>query len=157
MHSLRHNGIDEFVFRVNFVLGYAFLVGILFDGEIFVYERFAQSFCAFAALPLMRLVDDNGKISALQVVKIFIRIQKFLYGADDDALFIVDGGSKPARVFFFVNCFHKPRRVVKTRDRVLQLAVEDNAVCNDDYRIKNRFAVFVVQRCEPIGDPRDGV
>ncbi len=119
MHSLRHNGIDEFVFRVNFVFAHAFLVGILFDGKIFVYERSAQGFGAFAALPLMRLVDDNGEISALQVVKILIRIQKFLYGADDDALFIVDGGGKPARMLFFVDRLHKPRRVIKTRDRVL--------------------------------------
>ncbi len=37
------------------------------------------------------------------------------------------------------------------------MAVEDNAVCNDDHRIEHRFAVFIVQRGEPIGDPRNGV
>ena len=101
----------------------------------------AQSFCAFAALPLMGLVDYYCKIPARKVVEILICVQKFLYGAYYYALFIVNRIHKPARTIFIVYGFDETWSMLKTVYRILQLTVQNNSVCNHNDRIECRAAL----------------
>ena len=42
-------------------------------------------------------------------------------------------------------------------DGVLQLAIQNDAVCNDDNGIENGVVAFVVQRCQTISKPCNGI
>lgn len=155
--ALGNDLVDSFVSDVDFVLVDAFFVGIIGYGKTHVYQCSSERFGTLSALSLVGFVDDDGEFPALHAVKILVCDQEFLYRADNDTLFVVDGGSKSAGALFVVYRLDKPVCMFKAVDRVLQLGVEHNAVGDNYDRIENRLVLVVVQRREAIGGPRDRV
>ncbi len=90
----------------------------------------------------MRLIDNNGKLSADKTVEIFISKQKLLHGANDNTLFVVDRVHQTARTLFIVDSLYQAGCMVEAVDRVLQLTVD--TVCYNDYGIENRIIVIIM-------------
>lgn len=155
--TLRNDGFHKAVGEVHLVVVHAFFLGVVMDGAFHVDQRAFQRGGALSALPLVGLVHDNGKIAAFQIVKILVGKEEFLNGANDDALAVVDRLGQPAGAFFLVNGFHKTGFVVEGVDRVLQLTVQDHTVGDNDDRIEDRLVFGVVDRCQTVGKPGDGV
>ena len=90
MASLPDNLVDIIVGQLNIFLANACLLGVFLGGNINVDQAAAQGFRAFAILPLVRLVNNDGKLAPAERLHIFLGKQELLDRADDDALFVVD-------------------------------------------------------------------
>ena len=157
MHALRHKRIYKHVALVEFFLLHTLFFSVLFKCEIFIYKSFAQSFCTFAALPLMGFVDYYCKIPARKVIEIFICVQKFLYRTYYYALFIINRVHKPARTLFIVYWFDEPGSVLEAVYRILQLTIQHNSVRNHNDRIEYRGVVVAMKRGKAVSYPRNRV
>ena len=105
----------------------------------------------------MRLVNDNGKFTPFQAVKILIRKQELLYRTNDNTLFIVDSVRQTARTLFIVNGFHQAGRMVETVNRVLQLTIQNHTVGDNDNGIEHSVIVIIVQRRQTIRNPSNRI
>lgn len=157
MASLPDNLVDIIVGQFNIFLGNACLLGVFLGGNINVDQAAARGFRAFAVLPLVRLVNNDGKLAPAERLHIFLGKQELLDRADDDALFVVDSLCQRVGVFLVVDGFHQADLMIKAVDSVLQLAVQHNAVGYHDDRIKDAVVLCIVDGGQPVGDPRNGV
>ena len=105
----------------------------------------------------MCLIDDDGKLAPTEFLHVLLGKEELLNGADDDALFIVDGFRKGAGVLFIVNSLHQADLVFKTVDGILQLAVQHHTVGNYDNGVKQAVVFRIVDRCQAVSNPGDGI
>ena len=101
----------------------------------------------------MGFVDDDRKLPSTERFHILLGKKEFLDGADDNALFVVDGLCQRVGVLLVVNGFYQPVLMLKAVDGVLQLAVQHHTVCDNDDRIEDTVVLIVMDCGQPIGDP----
>ena len=82
---------------------------------------------------------------------------ELLQSGDNNALSIVNGITQSARVFLLVNRNHTSQSMVKAGNGGLQLLIENTAVCNNDYAVKNCIVVFVVEAGHTVSRPSDRI
>ena len=78
-------------------------------------------------------------------------------GRDDDALLIVDGILQFRRVITISNGFYLPHLMVKAKNSILQLIVQDSAVSHHKHRLEHLFVFQIMQWRKPVGQPSNGV
>ena len=105
----------------------------------------------------MGLVDDDGELTATELLHILLCKEELLDGADDDTLFIVDGFRKAAGVLLIINSFHQTNLVFKAVDGVLQLAVQYHAVGDHNNGIEQAIVLHIVNGGKTVSNPRNGV
>ena len=105
----------------------------------------------------MGLVDDDGELTASELLHILLCKEELLDGTDDDTLFIVDGFRKAAGVLLIINRFHQTNLMLKAVDGVLQLAVQHYTVGDHDNGIEQAVVFRIVNGGQPVSDPRNGV
>ena len=84
----------------------------------------------------MRFIDNNGEFTATEFLHVFLGKQELLNGADNNALFIVDGFRKRAGVLFIINGFYQTDLMFKSVDGILQLAVQHHTVGDHNNGVK---------------------
>ena len=88
----------------------------------------------------MGLVDDDGEPLAL-VLHLVVYDGELLQGRDHEAGSVVQGVAQIRRGLVLTYRHHAAYGMVETRDRVLQLAVEDATVGDDDHRVEQGLVV----------------
>jgi len=110
---------------------------------------------AFARLRGVGFVDDDGEAPVGHGADVFVDHRELLEGGDDDLLAVVDGLGELAGAFGDV--FDEAAFLFEVLDRLLELAVEDLAVGDDDDGVEHRLVVVVVERGQAVGEPSDGI
>src|SRR5699024_5016136 len=82
---------------------------------------------------------------------------ELLQSGDNDTLSIVNGVTERSRVFLLVNSNYTTQSVVKAGNGGLQLLIENTAVCNNDYAVKNWIVIFVVEAGHTVSRPSDRI
>ena len=105
----------------------------------------------------MCFVNNDGKLPSSELLHILLGEEKLLDGADDNALFVVDGFRKTAGVLFVIDGLHQPHLMLKAVDGVLELAIQYHTIGDHDNGIKQAIVLCVVNGGQPIGNPGNGV
>ena len=103
----------------------------------------------------MRLIDDDGVAAVRQVAHLVGDERKLLQRRDDDRGRGLQCIGELLRIL--VDLLDDALLVVKLVDRVLQLPVEDQPVGDDDDGIEDLLILCIVQACQPVRQPGDGV
>ena len=93
----------------------------------------------------MSLINDNGKSLTLGVVNLFINDRELLQSSDNDTLSCIQCITKILRRFFLINCAYRAKRMIKARNRLLQLCVQVAAVSDNDHGGENRLIRSIMQ------------
>ena len=118
-------------------------------------QHLAQLYRALARLAGMRLVQNQGKASIGQPAHLAQHPRKLLQSGDDDELALVQRLRQLRTVL--VDALHHALLVVKLVNRVLQLRIEHAPVGNHDHAAEHFCILRIVQRCQPVRQPANGV
>ena len=118
-----------------------------------------QRYCRhiFARSGRMRLIDNHGKSFIFQPFDRIDDIGEFLNGRNDNFRVALQCYGKVGGRTFIVHNANKPRLVFHTCYCRLQLPVHYNSVGYYKDIIEDNFVVLVVQGCQPVRKPSNGI
>ena len=105
----------------------------------------------------MGLIHDDSELSAGELFNVLVGEEELLNGADDDTLLVVQSLCKVAGMLLIIDALQQAGNVLKAVNRVLELAVENNTVGDDNNGVKDTLILVVMKRRQPIGDPSNRV
>ena len=105
----------------------------------------------------MRLVDDNGESLAFQPCNAVHDVRELLNRGRNNFCVAVQGTCKVGRVAFIVHHTDKSGFVLHAHNGFLKLAVDNNAIGDDDDIIENDLIIRIMQRSKPMRQPCDRV
>ena len=114
---------------------------------------------SLAASPVwrrVRLVDDDREPALPEVRDLVEDERELLERRDDDPALLARERLRELRAVL-VDPRDDAGRVLELVDRLLELAVEDHPVGDDDDLVEDRLVVGSVERHEPMGEPGDRV
>ena len=118
-------------------------------------------------LRTVRLVDDDGATPGGQCARasrpgLLGHLEQsacdegeLLEGCDDHRNRIVEGLRELPRTL--VDPMHDPALVLELVDRILELLIEDDAICDHDDGVEDARVGGIMERREPVGQPPDRV
>ena len=105
----------------------------------------------------MRLVDDNGESLAFQPCNAVHDVRELLNRGCNNFCVAVQGTCKVCRVAFIVHHTDKSGFVLHAHNGFLKLAVDHNAIGDDDDIIENDLIIHIMQRSKPMRQPCDRI
>ena len=105
----------------------------------------------------MCLIDNYGKSFIFQPLDSIDDIGEFLNGRNDNFRVALQCYGKVGGSTFIVHNADKPRLVLHTGNCRLQLPVHNNSVGYYKNIIEDNFVVLVVQGCQSVRKPRNGI
>jgi hypothetical protein len=112
-------------------------------------------FAGLAALGTVGLINNHGIAAVRQVFGCIQDKGKFLQGGDDQRNAALQGLGKLGTAL--VDPLHHPGFMLKLIDRALQLLIKHPAVSNNNHRVKDALIRRIMQACQPIGQPGNGI
>ena len=149
--------IGSLAVALDFILDSILRIG--FFGTLVLPQRIFDRNHILAGCGRMGFVNDNGKGLVVLILRQLpeIHIEEFLNRGDNDFVVAFQCIGKVGRGLFVINGADKAALVVDALDSVLQLAVHHNTVCYDQHAVVDDMILRVVQRYQPMGQPRDSV
>ena len=121
--ALANDRIYILVGQINFIFLDTGFLGIFFDSDTDINQTAAQYSGTQAALTLVCLVNNDGKLTTTELLHILLSKEEFLDRTNDNALLIVDSFRKTAGVLLIVNSFDQADLMLKAVDSILELTI----------------------------------
>ncbi len=157
MAALGDDLVHQLIVRVKLLLGLALQLGVLPQGLLGVCQRRFQLEGGAACLRGVGLVHDDGKTAPGGLVHLLEDHRELLQGGDDDPHPSVQSVPQILGGLVLTDGFHRPQRVVKARNRFLELGVKDSPIRDHHHAAEHGPVLLAVQRRQPVGRPGDGV
>ena len=120
--------VHQLIVRVKLLLGLALQLGVLPQGLLGVCQRRFQLEGGAARLRGVGLVHDDGKAAPGGLVHLLEDYRELLQGGDDDPHPGVQSVPQILGGLVLADGLHRPQCVVKARDGLLELGIEDSPI-----------------------------
>ena len=89
--ALSKDFFQEFIGFVDVINVNSVLFRVFFPLGIEIGQRFAEGTRGFTTLALVSLIDNDGELTTIYAIEVFVCKEELLNGADDDLALVVNG------------------------------------------------------------------